>query len=123
MLQEILQQEVEEGNYVIAGGDFNQVFSGVDTSTYPVISEDLWQPGEIDTDIFGDDLTFETDNRAPSCRSLDQPYEGADHEKFQYYLIDGFIVSSNVTVESVETQNLAFKNADHNPILMKVKLN
>lgn len=95
----------------------------MDTSAYPLISEDLWQPGEIDTDLFGDDLNFETDNRVPSCRSLDQPYEGADHEKFQYYLIDGFIVSSNVTVESVETQNLAFKNADHNPILMKVKLN
>ena len=47
---------------------------------------------------------------------------GADHEKFQYYLIDGFIVSGNVTVESVETQNLNFKNSDHNPILMKVTL-
>ena len=63
-----------------------------------------------------------TDNSAPSCRSLDQPYAGADHEKFQYYLIDGFIVSGNVTVESVETQNLNFKNSDHNPILMKVTL-
>ncbi len=123
MLQEILQQEVENGNYVIAGGDFNQIFSGVNTDAYPMISEDLWQPGEIDTDAFGDDLQFQTDNRAPSCRSLDQPYAGADHSQFQYYLIDGFIVSSNVSVESVETQDLEFKNSDHNPILMKVKLN
>lgn len=122
MLQEILQEEVNDGNYVIAGGDFNQAFSGVDTSMYPKISEDLWQPGEIDTDLFGEDLTLVTDNSAPSCRSLDQPYAGADHEKFQYYLIDGFIVSGNVTVESVETQNLNFKNSDHNPILMKVTL-
>lgn len=122
MLQEILQEEVNDGNYVIAGGDFNQAFSGVDTSMYPKISEDLWQPGEIDTDLFGEDLTLVTDNSAPSCRSLDQPYVGADHEKFQYYLIDGFIVSGNVTVESVETQNLNFKNSDHNPILMKVTL-
>ena len=122
MLQEILQMEVDDGNYVIAGGDFNQAFSGVDTSMYPKISEDLWQPGEIDTDLFGEDLTLVTDNSAPSCRSLDQSYAGADHEKFQYYLIDGFIVSSNVTVESVETQNLNFKNSDHNPILMKVTL-
>lgn len=123
MLREILQEEVADGNYVIAGGDFNQAFSDVDTSAYPLISEDLWQPGAIDTDEFGDDLLFQTDNRAPSCRSLDQPYKGADHNKFQYYLIDGFIVSSNVSVESVETQNLEFKNSDHNPILMKVKLN
>ena len=123
MLQEILQEEVDDGNYVIAGGDFNQAFSGVDTSAYPLISEELWQPGAIDTDEFGEDLSFQTDNSAPSCRSLDQPYEGADHNNFQYYLIDGFIVSSNVSVESVETQNLEFKNSDHNPILMKVKLN
>ena len=123
MLRELLQLEVQEGNYVIAGGDFNQAFSNVDTSAYPLIREDLWQPVAIDTDEFGDDLSFQTDNRVPSCRSLDQPYKGADHNNFQYYLIDGFIVSSNVSVESVETQNLEFKNSDHNPILMKVKLN
>lgn len=123
MLQEILQQEVEDGNYVIAGGDFNQAFSGVDTSAYPMVSDELWQPGEIDTDAFGEELSFQTDNSAPSCRSLDQPYAGADHNNFQYYLIDGFIVSSNVSVESVETQDLEFQNSDHNPILMKVKLN
>lgn len=123
MLQELLQLEVDDGNYVIAGGDFNQAFSGVDTGAYPMVSDELWQPGEIDTDAFGENLSFQTDNSAPSCRSLDQPYAGADHENFQYYLIDGFIVSSNVSVESVETQNLEFQNSDHNPILMKVKLN
>ena len=122
MLREILQQEVDAGNYVIAGGDFNQVFSDVDTSAYPLVSEELWQPGAIDVEEFGDELSFRTDNSAPSCRSLDQPYENADHDSFQYYLIDGFIVSSNVHVESVQTQDLEFKNSDHNPILMKVTL-
>lgn len=122
MLRGILQDEVDAGNYVIAGGDFNQSFSNVDTSMYPVISEDLWEPGTIDADAFGSDLSFETDNRTPSCRSLDQPYEGADKENFQYYLIDGFIVSSNLTVESVETQDLGFRNSDHNPVVMKVTL-
>lgn len=69
---------------MIAGGDFNQAFSNVDTSAYPLIREDLWQPVAIDTDEFGDDLSFQTDNRVPSCRSLDQPYKGADHNNFQY---------------------------------------
>ncbi len=123
VLKEFLQKEVDAGNYVIAAGDFNQVFAGVDTSAYPIIRDDLWKPGEIDTASFGDDLSFQTDNSIPSCRSLDQPYEGADIENFQYYLIDGFIVSSNISVESVETQDLGFRNADHNPIFMKVKLN
>ncbi len=122
MLRELLWQEMEAGNYVIAGGDFNQVFSNVDTSAYPLVSEELWQPGEIDVLEFGEDLSFLTDESAPSCRSLDQPYAGADHTNFQYYLIDGFIVSDNIRVESVETQNLEFKNSDHNPILMQVIL-
>lgn len=122
MLKQVLQDEVDKGNYVIAGGDFNQSFSNVDISMYPQISEDLWHPGCVDVDEFGSDLNFVTDNRTPSCRSLDQPYEGADPDHFQYYLIDGFIVSSNLTVDSVETQDLGFANSDHNPVLMKVTL-
>ena len=32
MLADILRTEAEAGNYVIAAGDFNQAFSGTDTS-------------------------------------------------------------------------------------------
>ena len=59
---------------------------------------------------------------APTCRSLDQPYAGADKESFQYYLIDGFIVSANIQVNSLATQDLGFVNSDHNPVLMMVTL-
>lgn len=34
MLSDLLQKEVEKGNYVIAAGDFNQSFSNVDTGAY-----------------------------------------------------------------------------------------
>lgn len=122
MLSDLLQKEVEKGNYVIAAGDFNQSFSNVDTSAYPILDEDLWAPGSIDVAEFGDDLTFHTDNTEPSCRSLDRPYAGADPENFQYYLIDGFIVSSNIRVESVETKNYEFAYSDHNPVRMTVTL-
>lgn len=122
MLSDLLQKEVEKGNYVIAAGDFNQSFSNVDTGAYPILDEDLWAPGSIDVAEFGDDLTFHTDNTEPSCRSLDRPYAGADPENFQYYLIDGFIVSSNIRVESVETKNYEFAYSDHNPVRMTVTL-
>ena len=61
----------------------------------------------------------EVDGRVPSCRLLNEPY---DYDNFQHYLIDGYIVSSNIEVESVETLNLKFKNADHNPVLLILKL-
>jgi endonuclease/exonuclease/phosphatase family metal-dependent hydrolase len=107
---------------VIAGGDFNQTFSGVDSSMYPVISDDLWEAGAIDEESFDDSLQFVMDNSTPTCRSLDQPYAGSDKENFQYYMIDGFIVSSNLSVESVETMNLGFVSTDHNPVVMTVTL-
>ena len=49
--------------------------------------------------------------------------EGYDKDTFQYYMIDGFIVSKNITVNSVETLNLGFKNTDYNPVQMKISLN
>lgn len=122
MLADILQAEADAGNYVIAGGDFNQTFSNVDLSAYPQQSNDLWAPGLIDTDEFGQDFTCLTDSSAPTCRSLDKPYIHAAKDNFQYYVIDGFIVSSNVKVKDVQTIDLGFENSDHNPLKLEVEL-
>ena len=121
MLAKILRKEAESGNYVIAGGDFNQSFSNTDISAYPEM-EGTWQPGRMDTDVLGSGWQCLMDNRVPTCRSLDRPYEGADPEQFQYYMIDGYIVSSNIEVRSCETQDLGFTCTDHNPVLMECVL-
>ena len=119
MLKTLLDEEAAKGNYVIAGGDFNQLFSNTDASMYPV-APDTWQPGIIDIADFGEDWQCVMDNAHPTCRSLDKPYAGADHDNFQYYMIDGFIVSSNLAIRSVHTQDLGFVNSDHNPVLMEI---
>ena len=121
MLASILQEEVAKGNSVIAGGDFNQVFSSVDASMYPHY-EGTWQMGQIDVDSFGSDFSFLMDTSSPTCRSLDRPYAGANPEDFQYYMIDGFIVSSDLAVEQVQTLSLDFAATDHNPVMLKVTL-
>ena len=61
------------------------------------------------------------DARTPSCRSLDRAYDPNDPE-FQYYVLDGFILSNNLKVESFETVDLGFENTDHNPLRLKVTL-
>ena len=38
------------------------------------------------------------------------------------YVIDGFLISPNVTVESVQTVDEGFENSDHNPVLLTVSL-
>ena len=71
---------------------------------------------------FSADLSFYMDVTTPSCRSLDQSYADADKTDFQYYLIDGFIVSSNVEVVDFANVDLDFRNSDHNPVTMTVVL-
>lgn len=121
MLAKLLSEEAEKGNYVIAGGDFNQIFSTTDDSKFPT-KEGNWKASAIDVAQFPGEWQFLMDESVPSCRLLDMPYKGADHETFQYYLIDGFIVSENVTVALLETQDLGFAVSDHNPVLMRVTL-
>lgn len=121
MLAELMQAELDKGNYVIAGGDFNQSFSSVDTSMYPLQGNGLWECGEIDTAEFSPEWQFLMDTTHPTCRSLDRAYDRADGN-FQFYMIDGFIVSSNITVDSMETVDLDFVNSDHNPVRMTVTL-
>lgn len=63
--------------------------------------------------------SFAYDTSVPTCRLLDKPY---DAETSQHYVIDGFILSPNVEKVTVETQDLGFHAADHNPVYLEVKL-
>ena len=120
-LREFIQSEYEKGNYVIAGGDFNQVFPG-GIEKYPNEHTELWEPGIITEDIMPEGWSLAYDLETPSCRLLNQPYDPEDIENTQYYVIDGFIISPNVELISVETLDAGFEFADHNPVQLKVKL-
>ena len=120
-LVEIMEKEYEAGNYVIVGGDFNQTFSDVDVSKYEVGAEGVWRPGVFDTTRVMQNFNTHMDASVPTCRSLDRAYD-KDDKNFQFYVIDGFIVSNNVEVVSAKTIGLGFENSDHNPVEMVVKL-
>ncbi|MCR4896688.1 MAG: endonuclease [Lachnospiraceae bacterium] len=120
MLRSVLEQEAAKGNYVIAGGDFNQTFSNVDISNFPV-QEGMWAPGIIDREDFSDFVLL-MDDGTPSCRSLDRVYAGANRDAFQYYCIDGFILSGNVRADSCGVQDLDFVSTDHNPVILRATL-
>lgn len=120
-LREFIQSEYEKGNYVIAGGDFNQCFPG-SLDKYPNTHPDLWTPGTIEEDIMPEGWALAYDMSTPTCRLLNQPYNPSDTEKTQYYVIDGFILSPNIQLNSVETLNLDFLNSDHNPVMLDINL-
>lgn len=69
------------------------------------------------------DFEFKMDDTHPTCRSLCKTYAEADKSSFQYYMIDGFVVSKNITINHLETIDLDFKNTVHNPVSMKISLN
>ncbi|MDD3334032.1 MAG: endonuclease [Eubacteriales bacterium] len=118
-LMNIIQTEYSKGNYVIAGGDFNQTFEGV--RQIGASQEGKWQPGQLANSELPSGARYVFDSSTPSCRSLDQPYTG-DRENFVFYVIDGFIITDNLKLQHVETIDLNFQNSDHNPVMMQVEL-
>lgn len=118
VLLDILQEEYAKGNYVIAGGDFNQSFPGV-LEQYPIADPEKWTPGVLGQDVLPEGWQFAYDISAPTCRLLDKPYKN----NCQLYVIDGFILSPNVKLEAVQTQDLNFEYSDHNPVRLEVTLN
>lgn len=119
-LMDLLAEEYEKGNYVVAGGDFNQTFPG-SLDSFPIKNPELWTPGIVDETALpeGWELAYDTDT--PSCRLLNQPYD-PDSSDTQYYVIDGFITSPNVKIDAVKTVNLGFANSDHNPVWLQITL-
>ncbi len=118
-LYSFLKSEYDKGNYVIAGGDFNQTFSNA--ATVGGSWDGKWTPANLDEDSMPEGISLAVDPSLPTCRSLDQAYTG-DRENHAFYIIDGFLVSANVQVEDVHTVDLDFAASDHNPVVMQVTL-
>ena len=119
MLADKLQEEYEAGNYVIAGGDFNQTFEGLDT--YKIHDMDSWVPGTVYKEDLPEGFDFAVADNAPTCRLLNGPYSG-NYEDSQVYVIDGYIVSDNLQVDQVEVIDTDFDYADHQPVSLRVTL-
>lgn len=116
-LAQKLQEEYEKGNYVIAGGDFNQTFEGMDT--YPIIDKESWVPGVMSQEDLPEHFTFSNADNVPTCRLLNEAYQ----EDSQVYVIDGFIVSDNIEVTSIQNIDTQFQYTDHQPVSMQIKFN
>lgn len=100
----LLREEYEKGNFVIAGGDFNRTFYGsAATASRPAVPE-------LPTDEWRYAYDAGTASFAPRGED-DRPC-----------IVDGYIVSPNVQVDSVRTLDEDFVYSDHNPVLLEVTL-
>lgn len=117
-LMSFVQEEYAKGNFVIAGGDFNQTFPGA-RDIYPMKDTTEWIPGELDE--LPANWRYAYDTVVPTCRLLNQPFNPAS-DLTQFYIIDGFLVSPNVIVNRVEALDEGFVYSDHNPVVMDFTL-
>lgn len=124
LLSCIMQEEYNNGNYVVVGGDFNHdiAFGG---SKFPTqqLKPDWIQV--LSGNEFGLNFKIVSDNTNPSCRDADIPWEnGVTYAT----VVDGFIISDNIELLSVKNIvevngiDTNFMYSDHNPVMMKFKL-
>jgi endonuclease/exonuclease/phosphatase family metal-dependent hydrolase len=117
VLLEVLKAEYAKGNYCIAGGDFNQNFPGADENMFRLKNVKHFTPGRLSQDMLPEGWRFVADVEIPSSRLLNEPYSG-EWETTQLYAIDGFVLSPNVEVQSIQTVNYEFRYSDHNPVIL-----
>ncbi len=116
-LHGVLTSEYEQGNYVIAGGDFNQCPPDFEPAFFfNVFDEEdpMYIPGN-----YLPDWHFVYDPTVPTNRRLLAPYHASATATT---LIDFFIVSPNVKPLDVQGVHLDFKHSDHNPVMAKFRL-
>lgn len=121
MLFEDMKKEYDKGNYCVCGGDFNHDFTGdstqklnggqeVDFGWAQPFPMDLLPECIIRCDGYG--------SLVPTCRNCDIPYKKGNFT----IIVDGFLVTDNVEVESVENISTEFVYSDHNPVVLNFKL-
>ena len=120
MLLSDMQAEVERGNYVIGGGDFNKDLLPGGSEAYFGVSADgyTWaQPIPEGTIPDGLSLVvpFDVDHPVATCRTANEPY---NEETTFRVTVDGFLVSDNVEAVSADVVDAGYRYSDHNPIYM-----
>jgi endonuclease/exonuclease/phosphatase family metal-dependent hydrolase len=120
ILRELMLTEYENGNYVITGGDWNmnplaELPVVYNTGDIGRTIEPRFEPG-----FFPEEWKWAYDTEIPSNRNVDEPYTRG---KTPTTIIDFFVVSPNISIESVKTQDIGFAWSDHQPVVMRFRIN
>lgn len=117
-LQDMLLNEYKTGNYVIVGGDWNQTPNGF-VPELPGYLFDTINLTFVEKDFPAADWAWAFDTQLPTNRRVDTPYNRATSLTT---VIDCFLLSPNIRVDTVKTIHLGFQYSDHQPVLLKVAL-
>jgi len=119
ILKNVMLKEYDNGNFVIAGGDWNQ--NPVGYKMLRFTNEDLGRYIEppIDPNLLPEGWQWAFDPEIPTNRDVNQPYIIGETRTT---IIDFFVVSPNISVIEIKTDDLGFEWSDHQPVRMRFRL-
>lgn len=121
LLNSVMEEEYNAGNYVIVGGDFNHAFGEAVAEGFPSEQKFPSWVSILTQEEMADGITMlraENELEVPTCRGADIVYtKGVNYTT----VVDGFLVSDNVkaTAMNVDTD---FAYSDHNPVRLEFEL-
>lgn len=119
ILKKVMLEEYNKGNFVIAGGDWNQnppEYQPTNTYNGHRFFESEVQ---MNPDFMPEGWTWAYDNSAPTNR---QNYQSFVKGVNGTTCLDYYLASPNVETLVTKVIDLNFENSDHNPIYLKVAL-
>lgn len=119
-IKDLIIKEYEKGNYIIAGGDWNECPPNFPFNTFKSSGDtEGYESRNVPLDFMPEDWLWVYDPTMPTNRSVRDPYQPS---KTFTTLIDYFLVSPNVQVRNVKGINQAFQSSDHQSVWMEVQL-
>lgn len=121
LLNSVMREEYEAGNYVIVGGDFNHALGEDVAEGFPSQQKFPAWVAVLTQEDLAEGITMlraENELETPTCRGADIPYtKGVNYTT----VVDGFLVSDNVkaAAENIDTD---FAWSDHNPVKLEFEL-
>ncbi len=119
-LKKIFLEAYEAGNYVIAGGDWNECPPYFRFDGFMPDKTQGYRQLNIDPDFMPPGWKWVYDPGIPTNRKNKTAYQPG--ETF-VTIIDFYLISPNIRVRSVKTVDTGFRFSDHQPVWMEVELN
>jgi len=117
-IKQFITEEYEKGNYVIAGGDWNQNPPDLNLEQIKQYKpRNVWP---INKDFLPNGWNWAYDPSIPTNRDVHEPF---NIQSSTCTVLDFFITSPNIKIIETRTTDLGFEFSDHQPVLIKLKLN
>lgn len=112
-----MQEQYNQGNYIIAAGDFNKDMLGDSSKFFQRTEGEYNWAVPFNDRLLPQGITSYSGSNSPTCRNADSAFKG-DGTDF-VLSVDGMLVSDNIEVVCCETIDTSFAYSDHNPVYLK----